>query len=332
MNSNTRDSDAMREYDERDPIDRAIDAFHEVHPLAGNEPMDWPARFMEDVRIALKAAIAVATTATDAEPAAYLVRGIDSQNEEYASVWIKRQNADAAAAGIFRATITPLDERRAAAPQANLTDEQREAIQTAINLLPDEYPQTARNLRALLAEQSAAPKETVTQKRDDTGRLTSDYEPTPYEIKVAREAICREFGNNGTDGYYMRILKAIHGASPLPRASEQADERPDPNDIQGWAVTVNVNARDILTIGHNSLSGIDNIEDFAPVVRNCAEHLLSFIGADHQGTDGHLTRDAARYRWLRKHRLFPPTSTFLNAVELDAAIDAARKGDDHADV
>ncbi|WP_218742267.1 hypothetical protein, partial [Paraburkholderia phenoliruptrix] len=76
----------------------------------------------------------------------------------------------------------------------------------------------------------------------------------------------------------------------------------------------------------------DNIEDFAPVVRNCAEHLLSFIGADHQGTDGHLTRDAARYRWLRKHRLFPPTSTFLNAVELDAAIDAARKGDDHADV
>lgn len=56
------------------------------------------------------------------------------------------------------------------------------------------------------------------QKRDDTGRLTSDYEPTPHEIKVARDAICREFGNNGTDGYYIRILKAIHGAAPARAA------------------------------------------------------------------------------------------------------------------
>ncbi|MDR6393479.1 hypothetical protein [Paraburkholderia phenoliruptrix] len=66
-------------------------------------------------------------------------------------------------------------------------------------------------------------------------------------------------------------------ASALAR-DEASAERPDPTDIQGWSVTVNVNAQDILTIGHNSLSGIDNIEDFAPVVRNCAEHLLSFIG------------------------------------------------------
>jgi len=72
---------------------------------------------------------------------------------------------------------------------------------------------------------------------------------------------------------------------PITPAAQPA-ERPDPNEIQGWAVTVNVNAVDILTIGHNSLSGIDNIADFAPVVRNCAEHLLGFIGQN--GEDGYV--------------------------------------------
>jgi NOL1/NOP2/fmu family ribosome biogenesis protein len=50
--------------------------------------------------------------------------------------------------------------------------------------------------------------------RDDTGRITSDYEPTALEIEVCRRAICREFGDNGTDGYYIRILKAVHAAAP----------------------------------------------------------------------------------------------------------------------
>lgn len=66
----------------------------------------------------------------------------------------------------------------------------------------------------ILQAARATPADHISQARDDTGRLTSDYEPTKREIQVAREAICREFGNNGTDGYYIRILKAIHGASP----------------------------------------------------------------------------------------------------------------------
>lgn len=52
----------------------------------------------------------------------------------------------------------------------------------------------------------------VKWQRDDTGRITSDYEPSALEIEVCRNAICREFGNNGTDGYYYRILKAVHAA------------------------------------------------------------------------------------------------------------------------
>ncbi|MEX3933330.1 hypothetical protein AB4Y32_16255 [Paraburkholderia phymatum] len=50
-------------------------------------------------------------------------------------------------------------------------------------------------------------------------------------------------------------------------------------EIQGWSVSVEVDAETILTIGHNSLSGIDDFtEAQAQVIRNCAEHLLAFIG------------------------------------------------------
>jgi hypothetical protein len=56
--------------------------------------------------------------------------------------------------------------------------------------------------------------------RDDTGRVTSDYEPTQLEIDTCRNAICREFGNNGTDGYYIRILKAIYAVAPVPPSVE----------------------------------------------------------------------------------------------------------------
>lgn len=58
--------------------------------------------------------------------------------------------------------------------------------------------------------QSAGKEAVVQYERDDTGRITSSYEPSPEETRVCRDAICREFGNNGTDGYYVRILKAVH--------------------------------------------------------------------------------------------------------------------------
>lgn len=48
--------------------------------------------------------------------------------------------------------------------------------------------------------------------------------------------------------------------------------------VQGWAVTVNVNGEDVLTISHNHLAGVENIDDYADVVRECGRHLLSFIG------------------------------------------------------
>ncbi|MDR6389159.1 hypothetical protein [Paraburkholderia phenoliruptrix] len=86
-------------------------------------------------------------------------------------------------------------------------------------------------------------------------------------------------------------------------ASAQATQPPDPTDIQGWSVTVNVNAQDILTIGHNNLSGIDNIGEFADVVRNCAEHLVSFIGAtppspDAREAGGGVTLTDEQRKWV----------------------------------
>lgn len=92
-------------------------------------------------------------------------------------------------------------------------------------------------------------------------------------------------------------LAEMWNRRPTARDAAPTDECPGPDDIQGWSVTVNVNARDILTIADNCLSGIENIEDFASVVRNCAEHLLSFIGnaqlvADPPATEATAMSDA----------------------------------------
>jgi hypothetical protein len=101
-----------------------------------------------------------AQSAEQDEPAAYLVRGLDCHNEEYATVWIKRGNAEAAAAAIYRASITPLVVPSAASTQATatqpaqtqvaLTDEQVMSVSIingevtdykyAGNLLDGEYP------------------------------------------------------------------------------------------------------------------------------------------------------------------------------------------------
>jgi hypothetical protein len=89
-----------------------------------------------------------------------------------------------------------------------------------------------------------------------------------------------EGADQGVIGWYGDPLPVNSLLYTTPQHPAQSAELPDPSNIQGWSVTVNVNAQNILIIGHNSLSGIDNIEDFAPVVRNCAEHLISFIGVE----------------------------------------------------
>src|SRR6185437_3108490 len=127
--------------------------------------------------------------------------------------------------------------------------------------------------RAILARQPAAiDKEAVSS----TGSLD--------EVKPVVDGWIQQRGTSMDGQSYIAALqlaayvKAALDAAPLANEESKPDGAPDPSDIQGWSVTINVNAQDILTIADNCLSGIDNIEDFAPVVRNCAEHLLSFLG------------------------------------------------------
>lgn len=50
-----------------------------------------------------------------------------------------------------------------------------------------------------------------------------------------------------------------------------------------WSVAVNVGGEHVLSIGHNWLSGVDNIGDHRDTIRDCALHLLAFIGCDEKG-------------------------------------------------
>jgi len=45
-----------------------------------------------------------------------------------------------------------------------------------------------------------------------------------------------------------------------------------------WAVQIEVNGEIVLTIGHNSLSGVDDIDRHSETIRTAANHLLSFVG------------------------------------------------------
>lgn len=52
---------------------------------------------------------------------------------------------------------------------------------------------------------------------------------------------------------------------------------------QHWAVEVRVDGVEILTIESGCYGGVSNIEDYADAVRNCAEHLMAFIGPSEPG-------------------------------------------------
>lgn len=75
-----------------------------------------------------------------------------------------------------------------------------------------------------------------------------------------------------TDKFYDGSAAAQFNAPDSHRSPEI--KRP----VQGWEVEVRINGTTALTIGHNHLSGMVNIDEFSDVVENCAHHLLAFIG------------------------------------------------------
>ncbi|WP_186019693.1 hypothetical protein [Burkholderia gladioli] len=72
----------------------------------------------------------------------------------------------------------------------------------------------------------------------------------------------------------------IDGSTAAAQAVAADGAIPTADDVQSWAVTVEVNGMTILTISDSHVGGIDSIGDFGDVVRSCAQHLTSFIGKD----------------------------------------------------
>ncbi|MBB5448417.1 hypothetical protein HDG38_007070, partial [Paraburkholderia sp. WSM4177] len=120
---------------------------------------------------------------------------------------------------------------RAAAPQAGaLTDSQREAIEWAIGPATSfEYTHHVAALQSLLAEQSAAPRAPIAQFAIPEGFKVVKLDPrcdgcdkgvtTGQGICCHNGCFADEERQRGRESW-----KQIPGFSPLPRASEQADE------------------------------------------------------------------------------------------------------------
>jgi len=49
---------------------------------------------------------------------------------------------------------------------------------------------------------------------------------------------------------------------------------------ESWEIEIRTSGNTILTIGSWGLSGIENITDYADLVRHCANHLYAFIGTE----------------------------------------------------
>lgn len=59
--------------------------------------------------------------------------------------------------------------------------------------------------------------------------------------------------------------------------------------VEHWRVQVDINGEMVLAIESASLAGQDITEERAAVIRDCAEHLLSFVGstADNAESETH---------------------------------------------
>lgn len=60
-----------------------------------------------------------------------------------------------------------------------------------------------------------------------------------------------------------------------------------------WAVTVQAEGADILTISSEHLAGIADIGPWEPTIRRCARHLMAFVGRQEIDIDG-IALDVAR--------------------------------------
>lgn len=95
-------------------------------------------------------------------------------------------------------------------------------------------------------------------------------------------------------GIVLDLMNAARGGAKAEESSVEAPVDLDPRD---WEVEVRLSGERILTIGHSHLSGLSDIERYGDAVRNCAEHLMSFIGTG-EPTPCFACGDSGQERWM----------------------------------
>jgi len=75
-----------------------------------------------------------------------------------------------------------------------------------------------------------------------------------------------------------RVLDALDGLAAPVSAPVMDREEGAALDPKAWEVEVRLDGQSIITIGRSHLCGLSDIEPYGDVIRECAGHLLAFIG------------------------------------------------------
>ncbi|WP_321895968.1 hypothetical protein [Paraburkholderia heleia] len=349
----TKQTSKPREYIENDPLDRAIDAFHEIHPLACNEPYDWPAHFIDGVRNALKAALA-ALAPSDAAQAPTDVRipmdiaidarrmrtlcrlldAIDDMGNGFPDeVHVAFQDGGARTRAALDAAATHEDLMHAApvSPAAAAPSDDARALVDALTLEcekfwwndgPEGKSADAMNAaKAAVLAALAAPTPTVAADvAAPSAARVHRYSWTASGMKHdpdgswAMASDAAAQSNTELDAYLLdRLSNLLEGVAIALKGPEEAMNRHDFQDLPGLAQTL-----------------------------MCEVELHREREAAAPSDEGAASdaNDAARYRWLRERAWYVDAATYAlelrerwvhdappcDADEVEQALDGARSG------
>jgi hypothetical protein len=116
------------------------------------------------------------------------------------------------------------------------------------------------------------------------GAIPAGYKLVPIEPTEAmvRAAHRREDGEEVYWPHPANAYRAMLAASPSPSEPvAQAEQQLNSLGIaENWAVTVEVEGRSVLCISNQHYAGDGELGPYKSTIRNCAQHLLAFVGAE----------------------------------------------------
>lgn len=103
---------------------------------------------------------------------------------------------------------------------------------------------------------------------------------------------------------------------------QPSSARPEEERTQSWAVTVERNGEQVVTLASNCLAGRDLTPEDEHVVRMAAEHLLSFVGASSRPSVAEMEQEIAALRRAGARRNCHELRTVVadTAARLEAAL------------